>query len=66
MVVDTDEHPSAATSVETLAKPKPVPLVSDAEATVTAGNASGQNDPAAVCPVTRTRRAMGPPGRLFA
>jgi acetyl-CoA C-acetyltransferase len=39
MVVDTDEHPRADTSVERLAKPKPVQLETDAEATVTAGNA---------------------------
>ncbi len=46
-VVDTDEHPRADTSVESLAKLPPVLLATDPEATVTAGNASGQNDAAA-------------------
>ncbi len=44
-----DEHPRADASVESLAKLRPVMLSSDPEATVTAGNASGQNDGAAVC-----------------
>src|SRR5262249_42230311 len=42
-LIDTDEHPRADTSVESLAKLKPVLLKQDPEATVTAGNASGQN-----------------------
>ncbi|WP_324733226.1 3-oxoadipyl-CoA thiolase [Pseudomonas paeninsulae] len=40
-VIDTDEHPRAETSAETLAKLKPV---NGADKTVTAGNASGLND----------------------
>jgi acetyl-CoA C-acetyltransferase len=57
LVVDTDEHPRADTSVETLAKLRPVLASSDPDATVTAGNASGQNDAAAVCVVTHRARA---------
>ncbi len=45
VVVDTDEHPKADTTAETLAKLKPA---FDKEGTVTAGNASGINDGAAV------------------
>ena len=43
VVVDTDEHPRAGTTVETLSKLRPL----FAEGTVTAGNASGVNDGAA-------------------
>mgnify|MGYP000968435817 CR=1 FL=1 len=57
VVVDTDEHPRADASLEALAKLKPILLASDPEATVTAGNASGQNDAAAVCLVTTRARA---------
>jgi acetyl-CoA C-acetyltransferase len=56
-VVDTDEHPRADTTLETLAKLKPVMVASDPQATVTAGNSSGQNDGAAVCIVTHPERA---------
>ena len=45
VVVDTDEHPKADTTAETLAKIKPA---FDKDGTVTAGNASGINDGAAV------------------
>lgn len=55
--VDTDEHPRADTSLESLGKLKPVLLADDPEATVTAGNASGQNDAAAMCVVTTPGRA---------
>ncbi|MYW97882.1 acetyl-CoA C-acetyltransferase [Amycolatopsis rubida] len=57
VVVDTDEHPRPDTTVETLAKLRPVLGKQDPEATVTAGNASGQNDAAAVCIVTTRERA---------
>ncbi|MBN9742862.1 MULTISPECIES: acetyl-CoA C-acetyltransferase [Amycolatopsis] len=57
VVVDTDEHPRPDTTVETLAKLRPVLGKQDPEATVTAGNASGQNDAAAVCVVTTRERA---------
>jgi len=56
-VVDTDEHPRADTSVESLGKLKPVLLEKDPEATVTAGNASGQNDAASMCLVTTPEKA---------
>src|SRR6516225_8745957 len=48
-LIDTDEHPRADTSVEALSKLKPVLLAQDSEATVTAGNSSGQNDAASMC-----------------
>ncbi|MFE5501988.1 acetyl-CoA C-acetyltransferase [Amycolatopsis japonica] len=57
VVVDTDEHPRADTTPETLATLRPVLGKQDPEATVTAGNASGQNDAAAVCVVTHPERA---------
>ena len=56
-VIDTDEHPRADTTVESLSKLKPVLLKSDPDATVTAGNASGQNDAASMCVVTTPERA---------
>jgi acetyl-CoA C-acetyltransferase len=57
VVIDTDEHPRADTSLESLGRLKPILLDSDPEATVTAGNASGQNDAAAMCIVTTPERA---------
>ncbi|PZT77415.1 MULTISPECIES: acetyl-CoA C-acetyltransferase [unclassified Streptomyces] len=51
-VVTADEHPRPDTTAEQLAALRPVLLKSDPEATVTAGNASGQNDAAAACLVT--------------
>jgi len=56
-VVEVDEHPRADSSLEALAKLRPVMSQQDPEATVTAGNASGQNDAAAVCAVTSAERA---------
>lgn len=56
-VVDTDEHPRADSSLERLGKLRAVLGRTDPEATVTAGNASGQNDGAAVCLVTTPERA---------
>jgi acetyl-CoA C-acetyltransferase len=56
-LIDTDEHPRADTSVETLSKLKPVLLSDDPEATVTAGNSSGQNDAASMCIVTTQQKA---------
>ena len=56
-VVDRDEHPRADASIEGLAKLRPIRLEVDAEATVTAGNASGQNDGAAMCVVTTRAEA---------
>jgi acetyl-CoA C-acetyltransferase len=57
VVVDTDEHPRDDVTPESLAALRPVRLKLDAEATVTAGNASGQNDGAAACLVTTRERA---------
>jgi acetyl-CoA C-acetyltransferase len=56
-VVDSDEHIRADTSVEKLAALRPVLGRDDPQATVTAGNASGQNDGAAICVVTHPDRA---------
>jgi len=54
---DKDEHPRADASLESLKALRPVMARKDPEATVTAGNASGQNDGAAVCIVTHTEKA---------
>ncbi len=68
--VDRDEHPRADASLEALAALRPVMGRQDPEATVTAGNASGQNDGAAVCVVTHRERAeqlgLRPLARLVA
>jgi acetyl-CoA acetyltransferase family protein len=57
VLVDTDEHPRADTTAEVLAGLRPVMGKQDPGATVTAGNASGQNDGAAICVVTTLDRA---------
>jgi acetyl-CoA C-acetyltransferase len=57
VVVDTDEHPRPEATLERLGALRPVLLKSDPEATVTAGNASGQNDGAAACIVTTAEKA---------
>ncbi|MCV7279628.1 acetyl-CoA C-acetyltransferase [Mycolicibacterium flavescens] len=51
-VVDRDEHPRADLTAEHLAALRPIRRRVDPAATVTAGNASGQNDGAAMCVVT--------------
>jgi acetyl-CoA C-acetyltransferase len=56
-VVTEDEHPRPDTTMEDLAKLRPVMGRVDPAATVTAGNASGQNDGAAVCIVTTRAEA---------
>lgn len=56
-VVDTDEHPRADASLESLAALRPVRIKIDPDATVTAGNASGQNDAASACIVTTPEQA---------
>ena len=58
-VVDVDEHPRPDTTVESLARLRPVLGRNDKSATVTAGNSSGQNDGAAVCLVTTPEIAGG-------
>jgi acetyl-CoA C-acetyltransferase len=57
LVVDTDEHPRADATVESLAKLRPILKSSDPDATVTAGNSSGQNDAGAAAIVTTPERA---------
>lgn len=56
-VVDRDEHPRPGTTLEELSGLRPVRLKIDEESTVTAGNASGQNDGAAMCVVTTRAEA---------
>lgn len=56
-VIDTDEHPRADTTIEALSTLRPVLGKKDPEATVTAGNSSGQNDAASMCIVTTPERA---------
>jgi acetyl-CoA C-acetyltransferase len=56
-VVDRDEHIRPDSSVEALTKLRPIMGKGDPEATVTAGNASGQNDGAAVAIVTTPEKA---------
>ncbi len=57
VTVDRDEHPRADTTLEALAGLRAVLGRRDPEATVTAGNSSGQNDAAAACIVTTPQRA---------
>ena len=67
-VIDTDEHPRPDVSAAVLAKLKPIMGKQDPDATVTAGNASGQNDAAAMCIVTTPevaeRHGLRPLARL--
>ncbi|NLU84565.1 acetyl-CoA C-acetyltransferase [Rhodococcus sp. HNM0569] len=67
-VIDTDEHPRPDVSLESLGRLKPIMGKADPDATVTAGNASGQNDAAAMCIVTTPevaeRRGLRPLVRL--
>ena len=67
-VISTDEHPRRDTNLESLGSLRPVMAKVDPEATVTAGNASGQNDAAAACIVTTPERAaeigIRPLGRM--
>jgi acetyl-CoA C-acetyltransferase len=66
--VEVDEHPRADTTLEALGRLPAIMGESDPEATVTAGNSSGQNDGAAICIVTHPERAaelgLTPMGRL--
>lgn len=56
-IFDKDEHPRADTTMESLSSLRPVFAKQDKDATVTAGNASGQNDGASVCIVTTRKNA---------
>ena len=68
--VKADEHPRADVSLKALAALVPVRIEQDADSTVTAGNASGQNDGAAACIVTTRAKAealgLRPLARLVA
>ncbi len=57
VIVEADEHPRRDTSLEVLGRLTPILRRNDAEATVTAGNSSGQNDAAAMCIVTTRKHA---------
>lgn len=56
-LVAVDEHIRPDSGSQTLASLRPIMGGQDAEATVTAGNASGRNDGAAICVVTMPERA---------
>jgi 3-oxoadipyl-CoA thiolase len=56
IVVDTDEHPRPETTLETLAKLRPV-FAQDNLGTVTAGNSSGVNDGSAALLLVEAHRA---------
>jgi acetyl-CoA C-acetyltransferase len=66
--ITLDEHPRPDTTLEALAALRPVRQSTDPNSTVTAGNASGQNDGAAMCVVTTRdsaeRRSLRPMLRL--
>lgn len=57
VVIDTDEHPRSDVTMESLSALRPVRVSIDPASTVTAGNASGQNDGAAVCIVACAQKA---------
>lgn len=57
VVVATDEHPRRGVTASSLAALRPVRSRVDPAATVTAGNASGENDGASVCIVSTRARA---------
>ncbi len=56
-IISVDEHPRADTSLAKLSALRPVLGKNDPDATVTAGNSSGQNDAASMCVVTTPERA---------
>jgi acetyl-CoA C-acetyltransferase len=56
-IVDRDEHLRPGTTLEGLARLRPIMGRQDPDATVTAGNASGQNDGASACLVTTAENA---------
>lgn len=68
IIFEQDEHPRRDTTLEKLASLRPVRVKQDPEATVTAGNASGENDAAACCIVTSPEKAedlgLKPMGKL--
>ena len=56
-MIERDEHPRSDTTLERLGDLRALMARGDPEATVTAGNASSQNDAAAVCIVTHPDKA---------
>jgi acetyl-CoA C-acetyltransferase len=56
-VVARDEHPRPGTTMESLGALRPMRLTLDEASTVTAGNARGENDGAAMCVVTTRDQA---------
>ncbi|GAC1608863.1 MAG: acetyl-CoA C-acetyltransferase [Mycobacteriales bacterium] len=70
VMIDTDEHPRADTTLDGLARLRPVRTAQDPASTVTAGNSSGQNDAASACLVTTRELAeslgLQPLGRMLA
>ena len=64
--IDADEHPRADTTLERLGRLRPLMARADPQATVTAGNSSGQNDAAALCIVTHPEKAAALGLRPFA
>lgn len=68
-VVTTDEHPRRGTTVETLSRLNPILVSTEPDATVTAGNSSGQNDAASAAIVTTRENAerlgLRPLGRML-
>jgi acetyl-CoA C-acetyltransferase len=68
VLFDRDEHPRPDTTLEKLASLRPMLVKEDPDATVTAGNASGENDAAACCIVTSPAKAaelgLKPMGKL--
>src|SRR5512140_3141295 len=67
-VFSRDEHPRADSTLEKMASLRAVRAKQDPEATVTAGNSSGENDAAACCIVTSPEKAaelgLRPMGKL--
>jgi acetyl-CoA C-acetyltransferase len=57
LTITRDEHPRPGTTMETLARLQPMMGRERPDATVTAGNSSGQNDAAAVAIVTTPAKA---------
>ena len=64
--IKLDEHPRPDATIESLSALKAVRLGIDPESTVTAGNASGQNDGAAACIVATPEKAAALGLRPFA
>lgn len=68
ITIEIDEHPRADATLSALARLAPIRQGEDPDATVTAGNASGQNDGAAACLVASAdaveRHGLRPLARL--